>query len=51
MFKNTSALRDIFFWKMFKTESKFPKCEQNNPKKFFMSEIIASEDVAINCLF
>ena len=49
-FKNASAMRVIFLLKMFKIESKFPKCKKKNQKMFFVSEIIASEDVAINCL-
>ena len=49
-FKNTSAMRVIFFSKMFEIESKFRKCKKNLEKKFFVSEIIASEDLAINCL-
>ena len=48
--KNTSAVRVFSFLKMFKLESKFRKCKKKNQKKFFVSEIIASENVAINCL-
>ena len=46
-FKNTIARRVIFFSKMFKIE---PKFKNTKKKKFFVSEIIASENVAINCL-
>ena len=52
--KNTSRMRVITFLKIFKTESKFGKCKKKNKKKmkkiFFVSEINASENVAINCL-
>ena len=39
--------------KTFKIESKFwkTKKKKKNEKKFFVSEIIASEDVAINRLY
>ena len=52
-FKNPSAIRAIFFLTMFKIESKFRKCKKKKKiaKKFFVSEIIASEDIAINCLY
>ena len=50
-FENTSAMRVIFFLKIFKMESKFRKCKKKKmEKKFFNSEIIASENVATNCL-
>ena len=52
-FKNISAIRVIFFFlKMFKIGSKFRICKKKKkmPKMFFVSEIIASENVAINCL-
>ena len=49
-FKNTSAMRVIFLFKMLKIESRSRKCENKMQKKSFLSEIIASEDVAINCL-
>ena len=39
-----------FFLKMFKIESGFPKCANKIRTKSFVSEILASEDVAINCL-
>ena len=51
--KNTSPMRIIFFFKMFKIESKFTKCKKTkkkNKKLFFFSETIASENVAITCL-
>ena len=34
-FKNTSAMRAIFCWKMFKIESKFRKCKKKEPKDIF----------------
>ena len=47
-------MRVIFFFKMFKIDSKFQNCKKkkkkNFEKKFFVSKIIASDDVAINCL-
>ena len=39
-----------FFLKMFKIESGFLKCANKIRRKSFVSEILASEDVAINCL-
>ena len=39
------------FLKMFKIKSGFPKCANKIEKKFFVSEIFVSEDVAINCLY
>ena len=50
-FKNTSAMGDIVFLKMFKIESKFTKCKKKMKQKLFVSEIIASENVAINSLY
>ena len=50
-FKNNSAIRVIFLFKMFKIESSFPKCNKKFGKCFFVSEIFAPEDVAINCLY
>ena len=50
-FKNTSAMRVIFLLKKFKTESKFRKRPIKIQKKSFVFEIIASEDVAINCFY
>ena len=41
----------IFFLKMFKIESKFTKCKKKIKKMFFVSEIIASENFALNCLY
>ena len=48
-FKNTLVITVIFFLKMFKNESKFTKLKKKK-KFFFVSEIIASENVAINFL-
>ena len=39
-----------FFKKMFKIESRCPKCTKKLRKCCFVSDIIASENVAINCL-
>ena len=51
-FQKRSAVRVIFFKKMFKIESEFRKCEKKKTKKiFFLSEIVASENVAINYLY
>ena len=47
--KYMSAEGDLFF-KMVKIESRFRKCKKNL-KKYFFSEIIASEDVAINSVY
>ena len=49
-FKYTSAMRVIFFLKMFKIESKFTKCKKKKNKKkiekiFFVSHIIESKNV------
>ena len=41
----------IFFLKMWKIQFRLPKCNKIWKKNFFFSEIIASEDVAINCLY
>ena len=50
-FKNTSAMRLIYFLKMFKIEPRFWKCKEISGNNFFVSEIIATEDVAVNCLY
>ena len=39
-----------FFLKKFKIESKFRKCQKKIDKIFFVSEIFALENVAINSL-
>ena len=50
-------MRVIVFLKMFKIEPKFRKCKKikkkikKRKKIFFVSEISASENVAINCLY
>ena len=49
--KNTSAMRVIYFLKMLKTEPRFRKCKEISGNNFFVSEIIATEDVAVNCLY
>ena len=50
--KNTSTMRVIFFLKMFKIDSKFPKVKKKKfGDNFFVSEIIGSEYGAINCLY
>ena len=43
-------MRLIFFSKMFKIESKLGKYKKIE-EKFFVSEIIAPKDVAINCFY
>ena len=43
-------MRIIFFLEMFKIESRFLNGKKNEEKSF-MSEIIASKDVAINYLY
>ena len=51
-FKNTSAMRVIVFLKIFKIESNFIKKKKKKIKpKLFVSEIIGSENVAINILY
>ena len=50
-FKNTSATSVSFCLKMFKIEAKFPKCKKKNYRKTSLFEIIASEDVGMNCLY
>ena len=49
--KNKSTMRVIFVSKMFKIEQRFQKCGKKVKKISIVSEIVASEDVAINCLF
>ena len=41
----------FFLLKIFKIESKFRKAEKKILKIIFDSEIIASENVALNCLY
>ena len=48
--ENTSAVRVIFFSKCLKLDLDY-KNEQKTEKKFFVIKIIASEDVAINCVY
>ena len=50
-FKNTSAMRVIFFLRMCAIESRFRKWKKKIETIFFASEIIASENVAIDCLY
>ena len=51
-FKNGSPVKVIFFfWKILKIEPRFPKCNKEMRKCFFVSQIISSEDVTINCLY
>ena len=51
--KNTSAVKVIFYFKMFNIEFKFRKLKKKKIKKklFFVSEIISSENVPINFLY
>ena len=48
-FQNTSAVRVIFFLKICKIE--FQTIKKKIHKIFFVSEIIASKNVAIDCLY
>ena len=48
--KNTTAMRVIFFSKIFKIESIFAKCNKKLGECFVFSEIISPENVAINGL-
>ena len=48
--KNTSAITFILFFIMFKIEYKFRKWKKKIEKIFFVSEISASENVAISSL-
>ena len=49
-FKNTSAVRVIFFLKLFKIESKFWRGKKKIWNFFLVSEINSSENVLVNCL-
>ena len=49
-FGNISGMRVIFFQKMFKIQTRFQKCIKNQ-ENLFAFEIIASELVALNCLY
>ena len=49
-FKKRSAMRVISFLNIFKIESRFPNWKKKIPKVCFVSEIFASEDLAINCV-
>ena len=51
-FKSTSAMRVIYFLKMFKIESKLRNCKKKkkNREIFLVSERMASQNVAINFL-
>ena len=48
---NTTAMRVIFFQQMFKIEYRFVKCSKKYQKKLFVFDVIASELVALNCLY
>ena len=50
-FENTSAMRVIYCLKIFEIECKFRKCKKIIERIFFVSEITASKNVAINCLY
>ena len=41
-------MRVIYFIEIFKIECQFPKCKKKKEKNYFVSEIIASADVAKN---
>ena len=49
--KNTGAMRVIFGFKMFKMRSGLREDTKKIQRKFFVCEITASEDVAINCIY
>ena len=49
-FGNTKAMRVIFFFKTFKVSARLQKSSKNL-EKLFVSEIIASELVSLNCLY
>ena len=44
-------MKVIVFLKVFKVESSFRKCKKKIQKIFFVSEMNASEKVAVNCLY
>ena len=50
-FENTKAMKVIFFFQNVENFSQTSKKQQKNPKKFFVSEIIPSELVSLNCLY
>ena len=50
-FVNTLAMRVVVFLKMFKTLSRFQNCRKKIEKKVFVSDIIAIELFALNCLY
>ena len=49
-FGNTKSMRAIFFMKYLNFFSRFQKCRKKVRKGFFVSDIIPSELVSLNCL-
>ena len=49
--KDTSAMRVTFFWKCSKLNLYFKNGKKYRDNVFFVSDTIASENVAINCLY
>ena len=49
--KNASTTRISFFVKVVKIEGKFRKCKKKIEKLLLFFKILASENVAINCLY
>ena len=50
-FGNTSAVRVILFFKNVENLNEISRMKQKIEKKLFLFEIIASELVALNCLY
>ena len=50
-FGNISAMRLFFLWRAFKISCRFQKWKKKIRKMFLVSEIIASEIAAVNCLY
>ena len=49
--ENRKAMRVIFFFQTFKISARVQESSRKIEKKFFLSEIIASELVRLNCLY
>ena len=50
-FENTKAMRVIFFFQTVKIPARVQESSRKIEKKSFLSEIIASELVRLNCLY
>ena len=50
-FGNKSAMRFFFFWKASKFDVDFKNAKKKTEKRFLVSEIMASEMAAVNCLY